>query len=672
MRSPAIARALSDHEDAVLLAVGMSLFVGVGIARLQFPHPADAVTLFSVIPVALFGVVFGLRGGVGAAALATFSFVLWAVLEHVDIEPIGYLTRATAMLVAGATVGYLSDISYRSVAAARSSSDQLQMVLRSADALVYVKDRGGSFRLLSDQLPSEGHALEGLSPGEPFFLPPPLSDDFASHDRRAMEEGDVIAVEENASRADGLHSYISTKYPLFDDDGIATGVCSVSTDVTAEKLIDELAVARKELGARALELERSNSELAHFAYAAAHDLSEPLRTVSGYLELLARRHGENLNADADEFLRIAVHGTKRMQALIEGLLDYSKLDHGELRATKVDCSALVDEVLESIRLVIAETGATLHTEFLPTIKGDPAQLGSLFQNLISNALKFVEGRPPAIDISASREVDAWRFSISDNGIGIDPDKASEAFGMFRRLHGSHEYGGSGIGLALCKRIVERHGGRIWVESVPGVGSKFIFTIADLVPASPLPPDPPASADVSTIAPRGPDPTQNGAGPTDLDASTATPTALAAHATTKAAAQTKEPIQPVASSDRGSSGKLKSIRAVPGAALGVGSNVLRLHGHSWGGRISLGGIRGWGMKLSLRTASRLSPVPFDHASGTMPPQLSELPQLDQPHQPPLLPEVPPLPELAQENPRDAGLLLAKALMQSAGSGSDARN
>jgi signal transduction histidine kinase len=489
LRSHAIARALYDHEDAVLLAVGISLFAGVAIARSALPNPADGVTLFSVIPVALFGFVFGLRGGVAAAALATSSFALWAALEHVDMGLLGYLTRGTALFVAGATVGYLSDLSYRSLAAARSSSDQLQMVLRSADALVYVKDLSGSFRLLSDQLPNAIHALEGPSPGEPFFVPPPLSDDFCSHDRRAMEEGDVIAVEENASRADGLHSYLSTKYPLFDDEGVATGVCSVSTDITAEKLVDELASARAELDARALELERSNAELAHFAYAAAHDLSEPLRTVSGYLELLARRHGEDLNADADEFLRIAVHGTKRMQALIEGLLDYSKLDRGELRATTVDCSKLVDEVLESIRLVIAETGATVNAEFLPTIKGDPAQLGSLFQNLISNAIKFVEGRPPAIDISASREVDAWRFSISDNGIGIDPDNASEAFGMFRRLHGSHEYGGSGIGLALCKRIVERHGGRIWVESVPGVGSKFIFTIADRVPASPLPPAP---------------------------------------------------------------------------------------------------------------------------------------------------------------------------------------
>jgi signal transduction histidine kinase len=489
VRSHAIASALHSHEDAVLMAVGMSLFACVAVARLALPNPADAVTLFSVIPIALFGTVFGLRGGVGAAALGTFSFALWAVLQHVAMEPLGYLTRGTAMFVAGATVGYLSDVCYRSLAAARSSSDQLQMVLRSADALVYVKDLNGSFRLLSDQPPNEIHAQEGPSSGEPVFLPPPLSDDFSSHDRMAMEDGDVIAVEENASRADGLHSYISTKYPLFDDDGVATGVCSVSTDITAEKLVDELAGARTELGARALELERSNAELAHFAYAAAHDLSEPLRTVSGYLELLARRHGENLNADADEFLRIAVHGTKRMQALIEGLLDYSKLDHGELRATKVGCSKLVDEVLESLRLVIAETGATIHAEFLPTLKGDQAQLGSLFQNLISNAIKFVDDQPPSIDISASREVDAWRFSISDNGIGIDPDNASEAFGMFRRLHGSHEYGGSGIGLALCKRIVERHGGRIWVESVPGVGSKFIFTIADRVPASPLPPAP---------------------------------------------------------------------------------------------------------------------------------------------------------------------------------------
>jgi signal transduction histidine kinase len=482
LRSPTIASALAERQDTVLLAVGLCLLAGVSAARFVFPDPTNGVTLFAVIPVGLFGLIFGIRGGLAAAAMATSSFASWAILQHADIQAFGYLTRASGLLVTGVGVGYLSDLSYRSAQAARATSEQLQMVLRSAAALVYVKDRNGSFRLLSQ--PARTEPVGDASPEE---LPAPLSEEFRRHDLEAMEGGTPIAVEENAQLEDGIHSYLSTKYPLLDSEGTPVGVCSVSSDITAQKRVAEMALAQAELNGRAKELERSNAELAHFAQAAAHDLSEPLRTVSGYLGLLARRHGDELEHDADEYLRIALHGTRRMQDLIEALLHYSRIDRGELRPTIVDCKELIDDVMDGVRLAIEETGAVVRVHSVPTIEGDPNQLGSLFQNMISNAMKFVEGRPPVIDITASREEDGWRFAIADNGIGIDRGRVDEVFDMFRQLHSRHEYGGSGIGLAMCRRIVERHGGRIWVESVPGEGSTFYFTVADRIPVKAPPP-----------------------------------------------------------------------------------------------------------------------------------------------------------------------------------------
>jgi signal transduction histidine kinase len=222
-------------------------------------------------------------------------------------------------------------------------------------------------------------------------------------------------------------------------------------------------------------LEEQNAELAQFAYVASHDLQEPLRIIISYVQLLERRYQGKLDADADLFLHYIVDGAMRMKALINGLLDYSRLGRYGRPFTKTDCSAVLQQVLTNMQMTIAEAGAVVHCDPLPTLLADELQLGQLWQNLISNAIKF-SGAQPEIFVSARREGEEWLFWVQDNGIGLNVEYAERIFAIFQRLHTLEEYPGTGIGLAICKKIVERHNGRIWVESQPGEGATFYFTI----------------------------------------------------------------------------------------------------------------------------------------------------------------------------------------------------
>jgi PAS domain S-box-containing protein len=254
------------------------------------------------------------------------------------------------------------------------------------------------------------------------------------------------------------------------------GIAQVQ-DITERKRAEEgLARVAAELEERAVELERSNADLAQFAYVASHDLSEPLRMVSSYVQLLERRYGSQLDKDAHEFIEFAVDGVNRMQRLIDDLLAYSRVGTSEYRLEKVDLAELVDDTLGGMRATVGETGAVLTHDGLPTIVGDPGQLRQLFQNLIGNGIKFVQDGSPRIHVSAERKGDEWLLAVADNGIGIDPNHAERIFAVFKRLHGRDAYPGSGIGLSICKRIVERHHGRIWVEPNEGGGSRFCFTM----------------------------------------------------------------------------------------------------------------------------------------------------------------------------------------------------
>jgi light-regulated signal transduction histidine kinase (bacteriophytochrome) len=237
-----------------------------------------------------------------------------------------------------------------------------------------------------------------------------------------------------------------------------------------------LAATNVELERNAEELARSNAELEQFAYVASHDLREPLRTVASYAQLLERRHKESLDGDAHEFIEFMVDGTKRMQELIDDLLVYARVDTRGKPSAPTDCEAVLAQTLNNLTKAVEESGATVTHAPLPTVMGDPSQLAQLFQNLVGNAIKFRRGGPPRVHVSAKEHGRGWVFTIQDNGIGIPEKDAERIFAMFQRLHGRQEYGGTGIGLAVCKKIVERHGGRIWVESQTGKGSTFCFTL----------------------------------------------------------------------------------------------------------------------------------------------------------------------------------------------------
>ena len=224
------------------------------------------------------------------------------------------------------------------------------------------------------------------------------------------------------------------------------------------------------------ELARSNSELQQFAYVASHDLREPLRKVSSFTQLLARRYRGKLDAAADEFIEFAVDGAKRMEQLIEDLLAYSRVGTTDRTLEPIDSTAAFQQAVANCVTAIEETAASVTRDELPTVEADPAQLRQVFQNLIANAVKFRREAPPRVHASARLEGQEWVFSVRDNGIGIEVEFAERIFTIFQRLHSREDYAGTGIGLAICKKIVEGHGGRIWVESEPGKGSTFRFTI----------------------------------------------------------------------------------------------------------------------------------------------------------------------------------------------------
>ena len=238
----------------------------------------------------------------------------------------------------------------------------------------------------------------------------------------------------------------------------------------------ELEQANAELAEAKALLERSNEDLQQFATVASHDLREPLRVVSGFAQMLDRRYRDELGEEGGRFIGAITAGVTRMDELIAALLEYARAGRADQPPEPVDTSELVADVLSSLQVAVEESGAKISVERLPTVVGDPASLRQVFQNLLENAIKFTDGGPPEIRIWAADVPDGWRFSVRDNGIGVDPNQAEKIFGMFSRGHHQERYPGTGVGLALCRRIVEAHGGRLWVEPAPRGGSQFMFTI----------------------------------------------------------------------------------------------------------------------------------------------------------------------------------------------------
>ncbi|MBD1880058.1 PAS domain S-box protein [Coleofasciculus sp. FACHB-T130] len=481
--------------------------------------------------------------------------------------------------------------------ALRESEARLQAILDNIPAVIYLKDTEGKFIFINHQFEILFH-IDGekvKSKTDYDLFPKEMADVFRANDRKVLEARTAVEWEEVVPQDDGLHTYISTKFPLCDAAGVPYGVCGISTDITKrkraeealqesearfrrivesnmigilfwdvsgnvteannaflemvgytredlllgkvhwkkmtpveynyldEKGIQELAATgicspfekeyiRKDgsripvllggavlegsqdkgvcfviditerkrmeeaLFKQAQELARSNAELEQFAYVASHDLQEPLRMVASYTQLLSRRYKGRLDEDADDFIDFAVDGANRMQRLIQDLLEYSRLGTRSREFEMVDCDRSFEEAIANLQIAIAESNATVTHDPLPSVRGDATQLGQLLQNLIGNGIKFRKDAPPQVHVSAQTSENEWVFSVRDNGIGIAPAHQARIFVIFQRLHARETYPGNGMGLAICKKIVDRHGGRIWVDSEWGQGSVFYFTI----------------------------------------------------------------------------------------------------------------------------------------------------------------------------------------------------
>ena len=400
----------------------------------------------------------------------SYRWFMWA--SRADV-PAGRIYAAARDI----TERKLAEAQMEEVNAALAESEQRFRLLyeNSPDAIVMIDPHApdGSWPLVDcNEAASRmnGYTREELigSSVDILNLEPGTLEERAAYLERLRREG-VVYLEANHRHKDG-HVFtveISTSVVTLGGRELVLGI---DRDITERKRLEE------ELGTRAEELQRSNEELERFAYVASHDLQEPLRIVAGYAQLLGRRYTGKLGGDGDEFIEFLVDGVRRMQDLINALLQYSRVGRKGEEIAQIDLDQAVDDALANLQASIEESGARITRDDLPEVLADRLQFAQLFQNLIGNALKFRGDQAPAVHVGAERHNGEWVVEVRDNGIGIDPQYVGRVFDIFERLHTREQYEGTGIGLSICKKIVERHGGRIWVESEAGKGSAFRFTM----------------------------------------------------------------------------------------------------------------------------------------------------------------------------------------------------
>lgn len=362
----------------------------------------------------------------------------------------------------------------------RRQTDILESILDSMSDGLIVADENGRFlhfnpaaeRIMhigpQEGRPEDWHSLYGLyRKDQETPLPVDRNPLVRAIRGESVEEVEIFV--RHAGSPEGF--WVSgTARPLRDRDGRLRGGVVVFRDVT------ERVKAQKALADRTAELARSNADLEEFAHVASHDLQEPLRNIIGFADLLRQRAARKLDPEMSSYVASVVESAERMEVLIHDLLALARVGAGEVVREAIDCDVVLDRVLQSLDIRIRDTGARVTREALPEVHGDPRQIPQVFHNLLSNALKFHADRPPRVHVAVTRAGKEWRFSVRDNGIGMDTDGARQIFRAFTRLHGRRAFPGTGIGLAICKKIVERHGGRISVESNPGEGATFLFTL----------------------------------------------------------------------------------------------------------------------------------------------------------------------------------------------------
>ena len=476
-----VARGTPEPQDAPAMTPGGSFRVGDSAAFIQSLLPAQASRFrghcvhvgfqsIACVPVRYRGTTLGVihmaderKGMVPEATVAFIELIAPLVAEAIRRFNAEEVVRKASLYVRG-------------------------LIEASLDPLVTISPQGKITDVNRATEQATGASREGL-------IGTDFSDYFTDPEkarygyRRVLEEGFVLDYPLTIRHTSGRTMDVLYNVTVYRDEaGAVLGVFAAARDVTERKRVEaELARYREgledlvrqrtdEVEAVAADLARSNKDLEQFAYVASHDLQEPLRIVAGYLQLLERRYKGKLDADADDFINFAVDGASRMQALINDLLSYSRVGTRGKAPAPVDLEAVLKRATGNLQAAIEESRTVITHDPLPTIIGDATQLLQLLQNLVSNAIKFRGESPPRIHVSARRDGGRWLLGVKDNGIGIDPQYKDRIFVIFQRLHTREKYPGTGIGLAVCKRIVERHGGTIWVESEVGKGSTFFFTL----------------------------------------------------------------------------------------------------------------------------------------------------------------------------------------------------
>ena len=455
-----------QHYGLWLLAAAC-LFVAIYVGRSVNHDARDGIAFLYTLPVALLGLRFGLRGGLMGAVAATVLIVVDANAD--PLGALGHATRFTILFAVGAMVGFFTDRTRRLERLRACEEEKVRRFFDLSHDMLCTANADGFF---VDLNPAWRRTL-GFSDEE--LRARPFVDMVHPDDRErtvaeasALAEGNVTVDFENRYFDKGGSIHWLRWSSVLAEDGL---IYARATDVTERRAMEA------ELRETAQELARSNEELRQFAHIASHDLNEPLRTISGFAQLLERRYDDVVDERGRDYIRRMTGGVERMQTLIADLLHYSRAGRPDTAPTPIDTRVVVSDVLQDLQESIADSGAAVSLGELPTVMGDRTQLQQLFQNLISNGLKFKNGNAPQIEVSAQPDSSGWRFFVADNGIGIEPQQRERIFGAFERLHSRDDYAGTGIGLAICKKIVARHGGEIHVEENPGGGSRFVFTIA---------------------------------------------------------------------------------------------------------------------------------------------------------------------------------------------------
>jgi len=368
----------------------------------------------------------------------------------------------------------IEDITERKQAeeALQNSQHYLDRIINAVGSPLFVKDINHKFCLVNDALCSllnlSVEEIIGTTGYEHF--PEDQMTVFIAKDQEVFTTGKENINEQFLTDGHGKIRTIVTRKTLYTDSAGNKFLVGVINDITDRKQAEERILQFN------AELKNSNQELEQFAYVASHDLQEPLRMISSYTQLLERRYGDKLDQDAKDFIEFAVDGANRMQKLINDLLEFSRVTTRAKPSEEVDSYTILGRAITNLQQVIQETGTIVTNDDLPKIKADDSQLVRVFQNIIDNAIKFCSKESPRIHISAQEDENECIFSIRDNGIGIDEQYKNRIFNIFQRLHTKEEYPGTGIGLAICKRIVQRHNGRIWFKSELGKGTTFYFTL----------------------------------------------------------------------------------------------------------------------------------------------------------------------------------------------------